>query len=348
MDFKLSFLELPNWTYAYGEPLCQGVLRTVVEDFVVDEELAYQLDGRGDYLWLQVRKRHTNTDWLARELAVFAGIKPSAVSYAGLKDRHALTTQWFSLHLADESPDWANFSLPGIEILAIKRHRQELCRGGLRGNHFQLCIRQLQGDLTNLAPRLQQIQTCGVPNYFGQQRFGLQGANLAAADTLFAGRRQESDRHKRGLYISAARSLLFNTVLAKRVWLGNWQQPLAGEVLRVGETDSLVNCEQLTPAIITRIAQGALHLTGPLWGRGPSLASGEVLELENAALVDYASWQLGLEERGLQQERRGLLLRPQNFTWQLNRDKQELNLSFYLPAGTYATTVVREVIQTTA
>jgi len=335
---------LPHWAYAYGEPAVRGVLRSAPEDFVVEEDLGHAADGRGDHVLLLIRKRETNTEWLARELAVFAAIKPADVGFAGLKDRHAVTTQWFSLHLPGAEPDWSTFCRDDTQILAVQRHRRKLQRGGLRGNRFRLVVRQLHGDLAALDARLHQVQALGVPNYFGAQRFGIDGGNLAEAEALFAGRSKVSDRHKRGLYISAARSLLFNAVLSARVAAGNWQTPQAGEVVQIGNTQSLVTCDTLTPVICERLARGELHLTGPLWGRGRALSSGAVLALEEAALAGYAAWRLGLEQVGLQQERRALCLTVQDLAWTLDEAAASLTLSFYLPAGAYATTVLREVV----
>lgn len=339
---------LPHWAYASGMPMAHGVLRSTVDDFVVDEDLGQVPDGRGDHILLHVRKRDNNTEWLARELATFAGIKPAEVGFAGLKDRHAVTTQWFSLHLPGTEPDWSRFDCAGVVILDVQRHRRKLRRGELRGNRFHLVVRQLDGDVAGLAARLQRVQAQGVPNYFGEQRFGIDGGNLAVAAAMFAGQRRETDRHKRGLYLSTARSLLFNTVLSARVTAGTWQTPLAGEVVQVGETQSLITCDAPSAAIIERIARGELRLTGPLWGRGQSLSTGAVRELERAALAEHAVWCRGLEQAGLQQERRVLCLRPQGLEWTLDEKQRTLSLAFHLPAGAYATTVLREVVASKA
>lgn len=336
--------ELPHWTYACGEPAVRGVLRSVPEDFVVDEDLGYEPDGRGDHVLLHVRKRETNTEWLARELAAFAGLRPVDVGFAGLKDRHAVTTQWFSLHLRGTEPDWGSFPCAEAQILDVRRHRRKLQRGELRGNSFRLVVRQLEGDIAALDAHLHRVKEEGVPNYFGAQRFGINGGNLAEAEALLAGRSEVRDRHKRGLYISAARSLLFNTVLSARVAEGNWQTPLAGEVVLLGATQSLVTCDEPTPAVVERVRRGELQLTGPLWGRGRPLSSGTVLALEEAALAECAAWRLGLEQVGLQQERRALRLQPQELEWVLDEHAATLTLSFYLPAGAYATTVLRELV----
>lgn len=337
--------ELPHWAYGYGEPAVRGVLRSAPEDFVVDEDLGYAPDGRGDHVLLHVRKRETNTEWLARELAAFAGLNPVDVGFAGLKDRHAVTTQWFSLHLRGAEPDWGSFPCAEAQILEVRRHRRKLQRGELRGNRFRLVVRQLDGDIAALDARLQRVKEEGVPNYFGAQRFGIDGGNLAEAEELFAGRSEVRDRHRRGLYISAARSLLFNAVLSARVAAGNWQTPQAGEVVQVAGTQSLVTCDTPTPAIRERVARGELHLTGPLWGRGQPLSSGAVLALEEMALADYAAWCHGLEQVGLQQERRVLRLMAQDLAWSVNETAATLTLSFFLPAGAYATTLLRELVR---
>lgn len=337
-----------DWACAGGAPEVFGALRTQAEDFIVDEQLESEPSGRGEYAWLRIEKRHTNTDWLARELARFAGIPPSDVGYAGLKDRHALTTQWFSLPLRGAEPDWSTLALPEVRIVQISRERRGLRRGALRGNRFELTVRDLRGDLPALEARLRRVEREGVPNYFGEQRFGRDGANLTAAAELFAGRLHERDRHKRGLYLSAARSLLFNAVLSRRVEEGSWRQPQEGEVLRLDGGNSLIPCARLTPAIVARIEQGALHVTGPLWGRGVALPEGAVRALEEAVLADYARWREGLEAHGLQQERRDLRLRPDDFSWRLDAASNTLELKFFLPAGAYATALVRELVRSTA
>lgn len=336
---------LPQWDFAFGAPTVRGVLRSAPEDFVVDEELGFAPDGDGEHLLLHVRKRETNTEWLAREIARFAGVKPVAVGFAGLKDRHAVTTQWFSVHLPKGGdPAWDAFGNPDVAFLAVRRHRRKLHRGELSGNRFRLVVRALTGDLGTLEARLQQVAAHGVPNYFGEQRFGIDGGNLAQASAMFGQRQVIRDRHKRGLYISAARSYLFNEVLAARVRAGNWERALPGEVVMLDGTQSFIQCDHIDAVIERRVAAGELQLTGPLWGRGRPLSGGEVLALEQAALAPYAAWRDGLEHVGLEQERRALRLRPEGLHWSLDADAATLSVEFALPAGAYATTVLREIV----
>src|ERR1700735_4227497 len=220
-----SELELPR---AYGAPSLAARLRSTPEDFRVEEVLGYDAEGQGEHALLWVEKRGANTDWVARELAKFAGVSPVAVGYAGLKDRHAVTRQTFSVRLAGKpDPDWSTFPHADVKVLAATRHSRKLKRGALRGNRFVLVLREAQGDRDAAEQVLQQIAARGVPNYFGEQRFGREGGNVAQARAMFAGRRVERD--KRSFLLSAARSQIFNDVLAARVERGAWDTPLDGE-----------------------------------------------------------------------------------------------------------------------
>lgn len=338
---------IPRWPCAYGAPEVSGTLRTVPEDFQVDEILGFEPDGDGPHVLLQIRKRDTNTEWLARELARFAAVRPVDVGFAGLKDRHALTTQWFSVHLGKQAaPDWAAFNSEQVTVLATARHRHKLRRGELQGNRFMITLRGLVGKVAALPERLERVRTHGVPNYFGAQRFGIEGGNLARAAAMFEGRLHESDRHKRGLYLSAARSLLFNEVLARRVTAGNWDCALPGEALMLARGGSVFDVAAVTPAIEQRVAAGELLPTGPLWGRGLPPSSGAALALEQEVLAPYAAWCRALEHAGLQQERRPLRLSVAQLHWE-PCGEDTLVVRFTLPAGTYATTVLHEVVDVT-
>jgi len=208
---------LPDWPRALGTPEASAQVRACPEDFRVDELRDGEPDGEGEHLLLHIRKRNRNTDEVARALARCAGVRARDVSYCGLKDRVAVTTQWFSVWLPGKSdPDWSPILSEDLELLSQVRTRRKLQRGGLRGNQFTLVLREVQGDRAALEERLATVVEHGVPNYFGEQRFGREGSNLAAAEAMFGGRRVK-DHHRRGLYLSAARSLLFNEVLAARV-----------------------------------------------------------------------------------------------------------------------------------
>ncbi|MCW8919142.1 MAG: tRNA pseudouridine(13) synthase TruD [Gammaproteobacteria bacterium] len=345
-------VELPppfalDWAYAHGEPGCHGTIRTTPEDFQVDERLGYEPDGEGNHVLLHLRKRNTNTEWLARQLAEFAGVEVKEVGYAGLKDRHAVTSQYFTVPLPRHRElDWSQLESSEVTLLAVTRHGKKLQRGGLRENGFTLTLRALHGDCAALEDRLGRIEREGVPNYFGEQRFGRDGNNLQLAEQMFRGVLQERDRHKRGLYLSAARSWLFNRVLSSRVADGSWLQPLPGEALIQPHSRSALSLRVISDEIRARIDQGFLQPSAPLWGRGVSTVLAEAAQREHAALRGEELFMQGLEQAGLEQERRALCLRPKGLAWQ-RVAADALELRFTLPPGSYATAVLREVVQVT-
>ena len=331
--------------FAHGQPTLSGRLRAVPEDFQVREEIPFTLEGAGEHVWLWVRKRGANTDWVARRLAERAGVPPGAVSYAGLKDRHAVTEQWFSVHLPGRAePDWSANPDPEFIVLNAVRHTRKLRRGALSGNAFRITLRDLAGDPDQLAARLNLVAATGVPNYFGEQRFGHEGGNLEQAEAMLRGELKVRDRHQRGLYLSAARSALFNAVLARRVTDGTWNQPLPGEVLMLAGSHSIFAVDEVDETIRQRVAAFDLHPTGPLWGAGELRSSGPVRALEEAAAATLPAFRDGLSAAGLKQERRALRLMVRDATLEFPEPGAAL-LGFRLPAGAYATTVLRELIE---
>ncbi len=336
---------LPDWPHALGAPEASAVVRASPEDFRVDEWRDGEADGEGEHLLLHIRKRNRNTDEVARALARCAGVRARDVSYCGLKDRVAVTTQWFSVWLPGKAdPDWSPILNDDLELLSQARTRRKLQRGGLRGNQFTLILRDVQGDHTALETRLVAVVANGVPNYFGEQRFGRDAGNLSAALEMFAGRRVK-DRHRRGLYLSAARSFLFNEVLAARVQASNWNKALPGEVLLLAGSRSFFVAEVIDDVIVERLLRSDVLPSGPLWGRGALASVGEALSVEESVLENYSDYREGLEKAGLKQERRALRLPVDDLQWQWLDDGKHLQLNFSLPAGCYATSVLGELVR---
>lgn len=331
-----------HWPRHAPPPLTRARLRANPEDFLVEEIMPHTPCGSGEHLWLQVRKRGFNTEQVALALARAAGVTRREVSYAGLKDRHAITVQWFSLQLPGRAdPVWP--ALPeGIEILAATRHNRKLKTGALGGNCFTVTLRACVGDTAAVQTRLDQIRDQGVPNYFGEQRFGHGGANLTHARALFAGTETVRDRHRRGLYLSAARSFLFNEVLAARVRDHSWSAILPGEACLLAGSRSFFVTEAVDDTIARRLAEHDIHPSGPLWGRGelPSRANAQVLEREIA--TQHPDLAQGLAAAGLEQERRALRLIPKELTAEA-LDSETWRLRFCLPPGCYATALVQEL-----
>lgn len=333
-------LDLP---YAFGTPEATGNLRGTPEDFFVEEVLGFRPEGEGEHAWLWIEKRNCNTEWVAEQLARLAGVQPGAVSYSGLKDRVAVTRQWFSVHLPGKAaPDWSTLNSEQITVLEAVRHRSKLRRGTHRSNRFVIRIRDVAGDRAALETRLALIMRTGVPNYFGEQRFGHQGGNLAQARKMFGGWRIK-DRHKRSMYLSAARSYLFNQVLARRVEQGSWDRILPGEAIILAGTHSFFVADEVNDELQQRLQRMDIHPSGPMWGQGDLPCRGQVAELEHRIAENFVDFRQGLEQADLRQERRALRLQVADLAWSW-LDATTLELRFGLGRGEYATAVVRELV----
>lgn len=328
---------------AHGEAVLSAAIRTTPEDFLVEELPGFEPSGSGEHLLLTVEKRGMNTAFAAKRLAQWARVPEMAVSYAGLKDRHAVTRQRFSVHLPRKiAPDLAALEASDFRVLEHAWHSRKLPRGALAGNRFVLVLRGVQAEREAIERRLQSIARHGVPNYFGEQRFGRKGDNVAQALAMFAGRRVR--REERTLLLSAARSELFNRVLAARVRAGSWNVGLDGEVWSLDGSRSVFGPEPYSEELARRLAAFDIHPSGPLWGRGELRSRGEAaaVELRELAGDDALALRAGLEAAGLEQERRPLRLRPGDLTWRWPAD-DALELVFTLPPGAYATVVLAEL-----
>ncbi|MCF6283271.1 MAG: tRNA pseudouridine(13) synthase TruD [Candidatus Polarisedimenticolaceae bacterium] len=339
-----AWQRLDEMPYLLGQPQATGIIRQQPEDFLVDEILGFEPDGEGEHWMLHIQKRNSNTAWVGKQLARLAGVPPRDTSYAGLKDRHAVTTQWFSVWLpGKEAPDWQQINSDEIKLLAAIPHSRKLRTGTLQGNRFRLMIRQLKGDKAELESRLKRIAKEGVPNYFGEQRFGHDYDNLTQASRLFRGELTRLSRHLRGLYLSATRSQLFNQVVAARIDDGSWNRALPGDQMMLQGCHSLFAVETVDESLEQRVEALDCHPTGPMWGRGRVSSSLEVEALENRLLAPFEEWRDGLEWKGLKQDRRPLRVKVGDLTWQFA--DEYLQLDFTLQAGSYATMVLRELLR---
>ena len=328
---------------AHGASVLTARIRVSAEDFFVEELPAFEASGAGEHLLLTIEKRGMNTAFAAKRIAAWAGVDESAIGQAGMKDRHAVTRQRFTVWLPKKvAPDLDALQSDDLRVLDHAWHARKLPRGALAGNRFVLVLREVEGQRDAIDARLQAIATQGVPNYFGEQRFGRGGNNVQQAVAMFAGRRVK--REERSMLLSAARSELFNRVLAARVEAGTWSSALDGEVWMLDGSRSVFGPEALTDESQARLDAFDIHPTGPLWGEG-ELRSGDVArEVELAAMQGDSATRLrnGLERAGLKQERRALRLQPSELRWQW-LDDAALELRFALPPGCYATTVLREL-----
>ncbi|WP_280547886.1 tRNA pseudouridine(13) synthase TruD [Halomonas sp. 11-S5] len=322
-----------------------GDYRAVPEDFRVEEALDFAPEGEGEHLWLFIEKRDLTTAMVARELARLCEVSPQVVGYSGMKDRVAVTRQWLSVQLPGrEAPEGlvARLAERGIRVLDQARHPRKLKRGVHRANRFHLRITGAAVADPGLEARWQRLCDAGVANYVGPQRFGADGRNLQRARAVLArGWRKRDDRE--GMLLSAARSFLFNELLAARVRDHSWAMPLPGEVVML---DGSASQFDVAPDDAAELGERArrldLHPAGILWGVGTSRAAGAARAHEAALVARYPGLCGGLERAGVRLARRALRLRlgePR-----LTRGDGELWLAFSLPRGAFATAVLRELI----
>ena len=327
----------------HGDPIGSARFKSQCEDFRVDELLGFKPSGEGEHCLLWIEKRERNTNDVASDLAAKLGIRRRLVSHCGLKDKHALTRQWFSIHLpGQESPATEDLNIEGVRVLKVTRNLRKLQRGAHDGNRFIIRLRECNFSQEAAQHRWQELSDRGVPNYFGPQRFGRDGANVQQAIKMMSGELNVRDRPLRGILISAARSSLFNVCVAHRVLAENWDTVLQGEVFGFANNRSLVLPDNLHGDESQRVASGSLELTAPLWGLGELQSEGEVRAIESQAIANHSIVTTGLAQFNLQQERRVMRLRParSQLTWE---SETQLVMEFDLPKGTYATAVLREL-----
>jgi tRNA pseudouridine13 synthase len=336
---------LPDWAYVAGAPEASGVIRSKPEDFCVWELPSVQPDGEGNHLWLEIKKTGANTNWVAGQLARCAGVPVREIGFAGMKDRHGVTCQWFSVGLQEaRCSDWESWSIEGVEFLQGIRHGRKLKRGTLAGNRFRIMIRQLEGETDRLLEAIERVSLHGAPNYFGEQRFGHGGRNVERARAWLQGGGRIR-RNQRSIYLSAARSFLFNQVLSERVRNGSWNRLLDGEAAQLDGRNAVFTCELPDAELERRCREFDIHPTGPMPGRGDALCRREALELETAILEPETALVEALAGAGVDAARRSLRVHPSGLESDLDDDV--LVLEFSLPSGAYATTVLRELVTVT-
>jgi tRNA pseudouridine13 synthase len=301
-----------NFIYAYGQPKASGTIKSEAEDFKVFEEPAFELSGSGEHTYLKIRKTNNNTAWVAGQLAEFADIDTKDVGFAGRKDRFAVTEQWFSCYLPGENNvQWEHLDIEGVSVLEVTKHSKKLRKGDLKGNAFELTVRNVTNQ-KSLDERLHKVQDSGVPNYFGEQRFGRENGNLVFADKLLKGSR--SIRRNRDIYLSAARSYMFNHYLSTRIATDGW--------------DTITGID-----------------TGPLYGMSRDPRPGEEL-----LPSECNQWCQGLQQLRVKTGARNLKLKPSKMRWRFTggvdgpQGPQALQIAFSLPAGAFATSLLREVV----
>jgi tRNA pseudouridine13 synthase len=333
--------EPPLWTLDL--PAVGGAIGPLLEDFEVEEIPAYEPSGAGDHVYVRVRKRGMNTRDAALAIARAAHVSERDVGYAGMKDRHGVTTQWLSLPARSAAPETWTLP-PELEVLAVSRHNNKLRTGHLHGNRFRIGLANTEPNaLSHARAIFERFAARGHANYFGPQRFGRDGRNVAEAVAWLGGRPLPRGRERflTKLYASALQSEIYNRYATRRIELGT-ERLLRGEVVRLsgaGASFVVEDVERETP----RLRSGDLCLTGPMPGPKMRVASDEAAALEAEVLAELELDPRALDELGRHAPgtRRDLLIRPED--WSANEEPERLRLTFTLPSGSYATVLAREL-----
>ncbi len=329
-----------RWPRAFGPALGAGRIRERPGDFVVREISQANPSGSGEHLWLLVRKTDCNTEWVARQLARSLGRPRRDVGYAGRKDRRAVAEQWFSVRCPSRQVSPSDVQSPGVEILAHAWHDRKLKRGYLQGNRFALRIRQVVLQRPLLQERISMLTQFGVPNYFGLQRFGRGLSNLHRAVGAFRGTAGLS-REQRSLALSAARSLLFNEILAARVEAKRWAALAPGTLAGLAGSRAVFVVDEVDAEIEQRLRRLDIHPTAPLFGAPEKSPAG--ITAEDQAVIDrFPVLRDGLIAAGAELAQRPTRAVVADLSWEL--EGTDLLLEFSLAPGAFATAVVRELI----
>jgi len=322
-------------------------MRECPEDFLVEEVPAYPPCGHGTHLFVQFEKSGLTTPAAVSALATSLGVPAQRASYAGLKDRHAITRQWASFEGGDPSR-LPQAAIPGIQVLAHAYHTNKLKTGHLKGNRFTIRVRNPQAGAEVAKAIFAKLDAEGCPNYYGEQRFGQHGDNAQVAIAFLTGQsRAPRDRFKRRLLFSAFQAELFNRWLADRVERGELATAIAGDLMRREDSGGLFTSDDLDD-LKSRSAEFAISATGPMFGadmRRPleeAWAREERLLAESGVDEDMLSrWQrLGAGTR------RACRVRPMDV--RVESEPDAIVVHFELPKGAYATTIMREVMKTEA
>ncbi|TQV71590.1 tRNA pseudouridine(13) synthase TruD [Aliikangiella marina] len=332
-------------------PAISGRIRNDATDFDVTEQLSFELCGQGEHLYLFIEKKESNSDWIAKQLQKIAGLRSQDVGYAGKKDRFSVSRQWFSLHLPGKGETDAaiieqikNELAESISILKTTRHNKKLRTGAIKSNYFKIIIKQLDGVISESS--VASLRSKGFPNYYGYQRFGRDFYNLISADKLLRQQIRVRSRNKRGIYLSAARSAMFNLQLANRINSGFWDCALEGDCLMINGSQSFFNCEQIDDDVKQRMESGDIHPSGWLAGHQASQVTKQAKAVEGETVAQFEPWINGLKDFRMDSARRAYRVIPGDLTVE-QVDQTTAVIEFSLPAGCFATSLLRELVNIT-
>ena len=332
-----------NFSLPFGSSCGAADLKTYCEDFKVTEIGKFIPCGEGEHLWLWVEKTNSNTALIAEELSKQSGIKLRDVSYAGRKDKVAVSQQWFSLYDPKRISDNVVFDIPNCKILKSIRHIQKLRIGNLLGNSFEITLRNFKGNFKDLQFRLNEISKRGFPNYFGPQRFGRNMSNLPKAISWVEKGASRLRREQRSIYFSVLRSYLFNLILSERIEQKNWDKVILGELAQLNGNHSVFNVdEENIESAQLRCEEFDISPTGALVGSGNMSLESIAFEIENKIFAMHEQLVQFLQKEA-NAARRALRIRPTDLS--LEQNESDLLLKFSLPAGSYATVFLNNLLE---
>ncbi|MGL1902600.1 MAG: tRNA pseudouridine(13) synthase TruD [Fibrobacterales bacterium] len=356
MSEEQYYIYSDEWNYADSKPKTSGVIRTRPEDFKVAENLGFSPEGTGEHYCLYITKRECNTVDVAQALAAYFDVKIMDVGYSGLKDKRAITSQWMSVYAPRYTKNVSKDKLEkfitenkavkalggSVVVESITHHTKKLKKGIHTSNHFTITITGFQGAIEDFISRINRIEQDGVPNYFGPQRFGNGGINIIRAQQLFDGSLRSNSKKLRGLYLSAARSLLFNAVLSKRIADNSWNSIIPGERCTFETSNAVFTTEVVDQEINDRLKNWDIHPTGPLFGEESGNLHESVAQYEQEVLASYTPFTEGLLKQDMRADRRALRLKVSDLKFRVN-EQEHIIIECTLVRGAFATSVLREL-----
>jgi tRNA pseudouridine13 synthase len=323
--------------FPYGAATSSALFKSTISDFEVEENLGFEPGGEGEHLFLWVEKSGLGTMELIERLAREHALNPSLFGHSGLKDKHALTRQWLSLHLPGKDSPITEPDGDGYRVLRQLRHHKKLRPGTHRSNSFRVCLRQLEVFPDETRQQLESVARQGFANYFGRQRFGRNQDNVHQALAQLGKRRLP--RSRKSLYLSSLRSYLFNQILAQRIRLGHWRDPVDGDVFMLRGSHSIFS-EQPDDELIARYRQLDISSCASLYGAGRNLMSGDAFEIERQQFERYDEITKCLDRHDSKLQMRPLRVGAESFDYEYDAAAAILRLEFSLPAGSYVTSLL--------
>lgn len=323
--------------YPYGDPVVEASFKSVPADFEVEEVLGFEPSGAGEHLFIWVEKIGLSTPELISRIAREHDFNAAQISHSGLKDKHAVTRQWLSLHLPGKDSPVKDVIGDGYRVLRQVRHLKKLRPGSHQANRFRLRLRLvgMLGDVTR--QQIEAVRSGGFANYFGDQRFGRKQDNVAQA--LLALDKRKLSRSRRGLLVSALRSHLFNQILLRRIELNSWITPLPGDVFMLRGSRSIFTAE-LDKDLLLRYQQLDISSCASLYGSGTTMLSAEPLAIEQELYAQHAQIISCLERQRSQLQMRPLRAVVEDLNYSYDSEADLLELELVLPAGCYVTTLL--------